>query len=184
MLGCVPRRYGWKGGDVDLDTYFAMARGRQANGTPVTGNDPLDTSQQINAAFVGDWVEHLVGRYGAASGDGVRYYALDNEPMLWHETHRDIHPNPATYDEVRDAALEFAPAIKAADPNAQILGPAEWGWWAYFCSARDIVVHCRTGVRSAQAVEFLQDAGFEHVWNLKGGIHAWTDEVDSSLPKY
>ncbi len=51
-------------------------------------------------------------------------------------------------------------------------------------SARDIVVHCRTGVRSAQAVEFLQDAGFEHVWNLKGGIHAWSDEIDASLPKY
>jgi adenylyltransferase/sulfurtransferase len=51
-------------------------------------------------------------------------------------------------------------------------------------SARDIVVHCRTGVRSAQAVEFLQDAGFERVWTLKGGIHAWADEIDSSLPKY
>jgi adenylyltransferase/sulfurtransferase len=51
-------------------------------------------------------------------------------------------------------------------------------------SAADIVVHCRTGVRSAQAVEFLQDAGFERVWNLKGGIHAWSDEIDSALPKY
>ncbi len=51
-------------------------------------------------------------------------------------------------------------------------------------SARDIIVHCRTGVRSAQAVEFLQDAGFERVWNLKGGIHAWSDEIDPSLPKY
>jgi sulfur-carrier protein adenylyltransferase/sulfurtransferase len=51
-------------------------------------------------------------------------------------------------------------------------------------SAHDIVVHCRTGVRSAQAVEFLQDAGFERVWNLKGGIHAWSDEIDPTLPKY
>jgi adenylyltransferase/sulfurtransferase len=51
-------------------------------------------------------------------------------------------------------------------------------------SARDIVVHCRTGVRSAQAVEFLRDAGFERVWNLKGGIHAWSDEVDPGVVKY
>jgi adenylyltransferase/sulfurtransferase len=51
-------------------------------------------------------------------------------------------------------------------------------------SARDIVVHCRTGVRSAHAVEFLRDAGFERVWNLKGGIHAWADEVDPTVPKY
>ncbi len=51
-------------------------------------------------------------------------------------------------------------------------------------SERDIVVHCRTGIRSAQAVEFLQDAGFERVWNLEGGIYAWSDEVDPSVPKY
>jgi adenylyltransferase/sulfurtransferase len=51
-------------------------------------------------------------------------------------------------------------------------------------SVRDIVVYCRTGARSAQAVEFLRDAGFERVWNLKGGIHAWADEVDPTLPKY
>lgn len=51
-------------------------------------------------------------------------------------------------------------------------------------SARDIVVHCRTGIRSAQAVEFLQRMGFERVWNLRGGIHAWSDEVDASVPKY
>jgi len=51
-------------------------------------------------------------------------------------------------------------------------------------SARDIVVHCRTGVRSAHAVGFLQDAGFERVWNLRGGIHAWADEIDPSLPRY
>ncbi len=51
-------------------------------------------------------------------------------------------------------------------------------------SSRDIVVYCRTGVRSAQAVGFLQDAGFDKVWNLTGGIHAWSDEIDSSIPKY
>ena len=51
-------------------------------------------------------------------------------------------------------------------------------------SSRDIVVYCRTGVRSAQAVGFLQDAGFDKVWNLAGGIHAWSDEIDSAIPKY
>jgi adenylyltransferase/sulfurtransferase len=48
----------------------------------------------------------------------------------------------------------------------------------------DIVVYCRTGIRSALAVKLLQDDGVERVWNLKGGIHAWADDVDSSLPKY
>jgi adenylyltransferase/sulfurtransferase len=51
-------------------------------------------------------------------------------------------------------------------------------------SSREIVAHCRSGKRSAEAVEFLRKAGFRKVWNLKGGILAWSDEVDPSLPKY
>jgi sulfur-carrier protein adenylyltransferase/sulfurtransferase len=51
-------------------------------------------------------------------------------------------------------------------------------------SSREIVAHCRSGKRSAEAVEFLQKAGFRKIWNLKGGILAWSDEVDSSVPKY
>ncbi len=51
-------------------------------------------------------------------------------------------------------------------------------------SAREIVAHCRSGKRSAEAAEFLRKAGFKKLWNLKGGILAWSDEVDSSVPKY
>ena len=51
-------------------------------------------------------------------------------------------------------------------------------------SSREIVAHCRSGKRSAEAVQFLRNAGFKKIWNLKGGILAWSDEVDSSVPKY
>jgi adenylyltransferase/sulfurtransferase len=51
-------------------------------------------------------------------------------------------------------------------------------------SAREIVVHCKMGGRSAKAVDFLQKAGFNKVRNLKGGILAWSDQVDPSVPKY
>ncbi len=51
-------------------------------------------------------------------------------------------------------------------------------------SADDIVVHCRSGMRSAKAVDFLRQAGFRKVKNLKGGILAWSDQVDPSVPKY
>ena len=51
-------------------------------------------------------------------------------------------------------------------------------------SSKEIVAHCRSGKRSADAVEFLQKAGFRKIWNLKGGILAWSDEVDPSVPKY
>jgi molybdopterin/thiamine biosynthesis adenylyltransferase/rhodanese-related sulfurtransferase len=51
-------------------------------------------------------------------------------------------------------------------------------------SSREIVTHCRSGKRSAEASEFLRQAGFRKVLNLKGGILAWSDEVDPSVPKY
>ena len=51
-------------------------------------------------------------------------------------------------------------------------------------SSREIVAHCRSGVRSAKAVNFLRQAGFKKVHNLAGGILAWADRVDPSMPKY
>lgn len=51
-------------------------------------------------------------------------------------------------------------------------------------SADEIVVHCRSGQRSAQAVELLMKAGFRKIHNLKGGVLAWADQVDPSMPKY
>ena len=51
-------------------------------------------------------------------------------------------------------------------------------------SARDIVVHCKMGGRSAKAVQQLQASGFRKVWNLAGGITRWSDDVDPSTPKY
>ncbi len=51
-------------------------------------------------------------------------------------------------------------------------------------SADEIVVYCRSGKRSGQAVEFLKQAGFRKVKNMRGGILAWSDKVDPSVPKY
>jgi adenylyltransferase/sulfurtransferase len=51
-------------------------------------------------------------------------------------------------------------------------------------SSREIVVHCKSGARSAKAVDFLRQSGFKRVSNLAGGILAWADRIDKSLPKY
>ena len=51
-------------------------------------------------------------------------------------------------------------------------------------SADEIVIHCKSGVRSAKALRQLQKAGFSKVANVAGGILAWSDRVDSSVPKY
>ena len=51
-------------------------------------------------------------------------------------------------------------------------------------SSRDIVIHCRTGPRSAKAVAFLRQVGFRKVRNLAGGIAAWAERVDRRMPRY
>jgi adenylyltransferase/sulfurtransferase len=50
--------------------------------------------------------------------------------------------------------------------------------------ARDIVVYCKSGNRSARAALQLQAAGFQRVWNLAGGITRWSEEVDPTVPRY
>jgi sulfur-carrier protein adenylyltransferase/sulfurtransferase len=49
---------------------------------------------------------------------------------------------------------------------------------------RDVVVHCKAGGRSANAVQQLRAAGFRRVWNLAGGINRWAQDVDPSVPRY
>ena len=51
-------------------------------------------------------------------------------------------------------------------------------------TSREIVAHCKMGGRSAKAVRFLRQAGFEKVHNLKGGITAWSERIDPKIPKY
>ncbi len=51
-------------------------------------------------------------------------------------------------------------------------------------SARDVVLYCKTGVRSARAVRQLRTAGFRRVWNLAGGILRWSEDVDPTVPRY
>lgn len=52
-------------------------------------------------------------------------------------------------------------------------------------ASKEIVIHCKMGGRSARAIEALKAAGFEsNMKNLKGGITAWSNEVDPKVPKY
>ncbi|HVT60281.1 MAG TPA: glycoside hydrolase family 44 protein [Thermoanaerobaculia bacterium] len=121
--------------------------GLHPDGTPITGNDPHDTSRAIGPSFVTDWLAHIAARTGLPENGGVRMFALDNEPALWNSTHRDVHPSPTTYDELWQKTLAYAAAIKAAEPHALVFGPADWGWCAYFFSAAD---GCQAGA-DAQA---------------------------------
>ncbi|MFO0930670.1 MAG: glycoside hydrolase family 44 protein [Gemmataceae bacterium] len=116
-----------------------------ANGTAITWNDPNDANVPADVAFQRGWVQHLLDRWGNAAAGGVRYYNLDNEPSIWHESHRDVHPTGATMEEVRDQTIAYATMIKALDPNALVLGPEEWGWSGYFWSGYDQQQGSRNG---------------------------------------
>jgi sulfur-carrier protein adenylyltransferase/sulfurtransferase len=48
----------------------------------------------------------------------------------------------------------------------------------------EIIVHCHSGARSAQAVDLMRKAGLTNVYNLEGGIDAWSEEIDPSVPRY
>lgn len=106
-------------------------------GGKIVGNNPLDTSKAVGPSYASDWVTHLRARHGTAANGGVKYFALDNEPMLWDSTHRDVHPTPPTYDEVWQRGRDRALAIKQVEPDARIFGPVTWGWCDYWTSASD-----------------------------------------------
>ena len=50
--------------------------------------------------------------------------------------------------------------------------------------ANRYIVYCRSGARSAKATSMMMDSGFENVSNLVGGILAWSEEIDPSIPPY
>lgn len=138
----------WCAADAGNGTCANVANttGHCVNGL-IVNNQPGDTSEAITPAWTTEWLDHLVGRYGTAAAGGVGYYALDNEAMLWNSTHRDVHPQPPTYDEVWTSGRDHALAIKAVDASARVMGPVTWGWCDLFTSAADAAVgpSCLTG---------------------------------------
>ena len=111
--------------------------GIKPDGTFITGNDPNDADVPADASFQAGWFSHLVSKWGKASVGGLRYYLMDNEPSIWSGTHRDVHPQPETLDEIKADTLAYSAAVKAADPSALVAGPEEWGWPGYFYSGAD-----------------------------------------------
>lgn len=109
----------------------------QSTGRPVESNDPNDANVPNSAAFQQQWVQAIVGRWGPAASGGLQYYVLDNEPSLWHATHRDVQPAGLRMEEAVANVIEYAAAIKAVDPDARIVGPEEWGWSGYIVSGYD-----------------------------------------------
>lgn len=119
------------------DPYRAAAgNGLDAAGKPLAPGSPLRTSVAASPDFVGRWVK-AIRAHEAPRGTTAEIFFLDNEPGLWNSTHRDVHPQPISYDELLKRTIEYGTAVRAAAPDALIAGPAEWGWPNYFYSGVD-----------------------------------------------
>lgn len=152
---------GWVAGSVDKEARALGVPARGGAALPgtagaIAGYDPHENRRRTSVAsrarkgrpfersprpggmvYQDEWVHHLVTTFGPASGGGVRFYAVDNEPDLWSVTHTDVHPARMGYEDVLSVFLEYANAIKDVDPSAQVTGPVAWGWTGYLYSALD-----------------------------------------------
>ncbi|HWE28313.1 MAG TPA: glycoside hydrolase family 44 protein [Polyangia bacterium] len=110
-----------------------------ANGNVLANvvGDPTNDSQAVTPDFEAQWVQHLVASFHGASAGGVQYYQLDNEMTLWPSTHHDVRTAPVSSDDVWNATLNYAPAVKGADPDAFVLGYTAWYALDLFVSGLD-----------------------------------------------
>jgi hypothetical protein len=99
--------------------------------TQLMDNDILANHIPNTTSLQQGWVQHLVGTFGTAAAGGVKYYQLDNEPLGWSNTHRDVQPTTATYATIVQLGQKYAAAVKQADGSALVLGPSDFtlgGW--------------------------------------------------------
>jgi len=92
-------------------------------------------------------------------------------------------PTPPRLIDVREADEFDAARI----PGAELLPLSQWPAIAtekLADLAQSLLIHCHHGVRSGRAVEFLLRKGFTDVTNVAGGIDAWSQEIDPSIPRY
>jgi hypothetical protein len=108
--------------------------------TPLTANpsdanvpllDQPGTSDPPGSVYRNQWTAALAAAFGTAP----HFYNMDNEIEIWGGTHRDVHPTPTAYDEMRDTFLAESHALKGWDPKAIRLGPVTCCWWFYWNGA-------------------------------------------------
>ncbi len=111
--------------------------GKDKSGKEIPPGPETRAYVAITPDFVKKWVQAIRQEDQKNGKRSVWMYILDNEPSLWWTTHRDAHPAPLSYDELVQRTIDYATAIREADPEAVIAGPAEWGWTNYMYSPKD-----------------------------------------------
>lgn len=92
------------------------------------GELSLAPDTEDGTVYMDEYVNYLVQTLGdSTTPTGIQGYSLDNEPVLWNDTHTRIHPDEVTNSELVSKSIELASAVKDIDPNAEVFGPAFWG---------------------------------------------------------
>lgn len=111
--------------------------GLARDGTPLKPGAPTLTSTEASPEFIAEWIRAIRKKDQERGQRSVQTYILDNEPMLWNSTHRDVHPEPLSYDGLLERTIAYGTVVRKEDPEGLIAGPAEWGWTNYLWSAAD-----------------------------------------------
>jgi len=92
------------------------------------GELSLTPDNSDTVVYIDEFINYLKHYYGTANNGGPTAYSLDNEPALWNNKHKYIHPKKTTMTELLEKSIETAKVIKELDPNAEVLGTAAFGW--------------------------------------------------------
>lgn len=104
------------------------------NEVVLTKNAPFADTPDLTdgVVYMDEYVNYLINTLGdSTTATGMQGYSLDNEPALWASTHPRIHPQKVTIAELAEKSITLASAVKKLDPNAEIFGPALYGYTAY-----------------------------------------------------
>ena len=99
-----------------------------------TKNAPFDETPDLTdgKVYMDEYVNYIINMLGdSTSPTGIQGYSLDNEPVLWDHTHSRVHPHNLTHKELSEKSIELASSVKKLDPNAEIFGPALYGYTAF-----------------------------------------------------
>ncbi len=92
------------------------------------GELSLEPDTTDNVVYMDEYVNYIVKTLGDASTkEGIQAYSLDNEPVLWNDTHSRMHGDEVTNQELVSKSIELASVVKEIDPKAEVFGPAFWG---------------------------------------------------------
>jgi hypothetical protein len=101
---------------------------------------PTQNGKYVGAEYNVELLKYCIKDAGLGRADqgGIDVVSIDNEPMLYTETHRDMWCKGWTYDEFWEHTKKYAELIRQADPSVKIAAPGLWGWTAYVHSSGDM----------------------------------------------